>query len=98
MSRLAKTMTMCAGLAVAMAAGVRTETQAASLHLAQLAPLQPVAPAVPATPTYGVQPYNPSNPRGFYHPNDMGYGSYQNPTRLYGHRSKTYGDRRYKGY
>ena len=85
------------GLVLCIAAGSPGDARAASLRLAQLAPLTPVQPAVPA-PTYGAQPYNPSNPRGFYHPNEMGYGSYQNPTRLYGHRPKGTSGRRYKGY
>lgn len=97
MDRPTKMMT-AAGLALALAVLPSGEACAAARVFAQLAPLQPLAPAVPATPTYGVQPYNPSNPRGFYHPNDMGYGSYQNPTRLYGHRPKTFSDRRYRGY
>lgn len=62
---------------------------------AQFAP-----PSVTTPPplAYGSQPYNSAAPTGFHHPDDSGFGSYQNPTRPKGHRTATQNQRRYRGY
>ncbi len=48
--------------------------------------------------SYGYQPYDTSKPTGFNHPHNMGYGTYHNPTKLKGHRSRTMRYRRFRGY
>lgn len=62
--------------------------------------LPPVAPPAIAPPvvSYGYQPYDSSNPRGFYHPNGMGYGRYHNSSKPHYHRSGPFSYRHFKGY
>ena len=78
--------------------GRRVALSAILLLAGSAAQAQLTTPGIPSGPSYGYQPYNPSQPTGLNHPNDQGFGTYHNPTRLKGYRSPTLAHRRFRGY
>ena len=70
----------------------------AGLPAAARAQYAPPSVTTAPPPTYGVQPYDAGNPTGFNHPNEQGFGSYRNPTKLKGHRADAMTYRRFRGY
>lgn len=87
-----------AAFGIALATTMDANAAPAFRLVAPLAPSAIPAQPNPSIPGYGYEPYDSANPRGFLHPNDMGYGRYHSSTRLHGHRATALSHRYFRGY